>query len=590
MRVHFKFIFLISFLAFCEWNYAQVFDYKKIDQLLTENKNYSALKILQSLPLPKMKPADRAKVYGYFAKAYTNESQDDKAFKAYLNSKKEYLSIDSIEQALAVNIDIAYLLSMQKSNIPDAEKYIQEYLDFAQKNDNHRMLSYGYKSWASLFLDQKPDESLHYFRKAIHYSVPNDPNTSAIYANLAVLYNEILKKPDSALLYLDKSLRIDLKNKNNYNICLNYVNQAGAYYYKKEHYKAIELLKKALDIPLKMNAKSVHASIYYFLSMNYNELHDYENAYHSLSQFHELQDAVSNEKQEIKISELQTQYKTQEKEIENLSLKNKLQTNQIIMYAFLLLLIIFIILGILVFKNISKKKTIAEQEKLIETQKLEKTLKDQELRDIDLMLESQEKERQLIANDLHDHLGSMLATLKLNFQNLKRQGDDVPVKQQQLYEKTDLLIEDAYQSVRNIAHLKNLGVVGNQGLLTSVKKMAEKMSVLEKFTINVIPFGLKERLDNQIEIALFRMIQELCTNSIKHAQADEVNVYLTQDDATNINIMIEDNGKGFDASNLPNQSGMGLRAIEKKVEQMGGAFTIDSIRSKGTTVILDIPL
>ena len=405
-----------------------------------------------------------------------------------------------------------------------------------------------------------------------------------------MLYNEVLKKPDSALYYLGKALRINLRNKNDYNICINYINQAGIYYYKKDHHQAIALLNKAIAIPLDKDAKSIRAGIYLFLSMNYNGMEDYRHAYEYLSKSHELQDAVSNEKQEVKISELQTQYKTQEKEIENLSLKNKLQTNKILMYAFLLLLAIFIVFGILLYKNISKKKTIAEQEKLIETQKLEKTLKDQELHDIDVMLESQEKERQRIANDLHDHLGSMLATLKLNFQNLKRQGNDLPKQQQELYEKTDALIEDAYQSVRNIAHLKNLGVVGNQGLLTAVKKMAEKMSVIEKFTINVIPFGLKERLDNQIEVALFRMIQELCTNIIKHSQANEVNIYLTQDEVTNINIMIEDNGKGFDTKAIRNSDGMGLKSIEKKVEQMGGTFTIDSKISNGTTIIIDLTL
>lgn len=590
IRHYFKLIFLILWVTYSGLAYAQPPDFKKLDELIKENKNYSALKILQSTSLHGLKHAEQAKAYFYYAKAYTNENLDDKAFKSYLNAKKEYIAADSIEQAVTINLEIAYLLDLQRLDFSDSEKYIREYIDFAKKKNDSKMLSTGYLSWASLLIDKKPNECLRYLKKALYYSDGNNQSRSVIYDNLAVFYNEIQKKPDSALFYLDKALHINLENKSDYNICLNYINQAGVYYYKKEHQQAIRLLKKAMTIQLNRDAKSIRATIYLFLSMNYNGLKDYQHAYESLSKSHELQDVVSNEKQETKISEFHTQYKTQEKEIENLSLKNKLQTNKIIMYAFLLLLVIFIVFGILVYKNISKKKTIAEQEKLIETQKLEKTLKDQELHDIDLMLESQEKERQHIANDLHDHLGSMLATLKLNFQNLKRQTNDLPEQQQKLYDKTDSLIEDAYQSVRNIAHLKNLGVVGNQGLLTAVKKMAEKMSVIEKFTINVIPFGLNERLDNQIEVSLFRMIQELCTNIIKHSQADEVNIYLTQDEVSNINIMIEDNGQGFDPANITSKDGMGLKAIEKKVEQMGGTFTIDSIRSKGTTVILDIPL
>lgn len=261
-----------------------------------------------------------------------------------------------------------------------------------------------------------------------------------------------------------------------------------------------------------------------------------------------------------------------------------------LLYSFVGLVIIMLIISVLGYKNIIKKKRIAEQDRLIGIQELEKVLKNQELNDIDLMLESQEKERQNIANELHDNLGSMLATLKLNFQNLKRQKDAVNQQESKLYDKTDALLEEAYQKVRNIAHLKNLGVIGSEGLLVAVNKMAEKMSVLEKLKINVIPFGLNERLDNTIEVTLFRMIQELCTNIIKHSEATEVNIYLTQGTPTEINIIIEDNGKGFDPKTIESQAGIGLKNMEKKVEQMGGTFTIDSILTKGTTIIIDLPL
>jgi len=177
----------------------------------------------------------------------------------------------------------------------------------------------------------------------------------------------------------------------------------------------------------------------------------------------------------------------------------------------------------------------------------------------------------------------------LNFQNLKR--NEISEKNENnLYEKTDDLIEEAYQKVRNISHLKNLGVVGSQGLLVAVKKMAEKMSILERLKINVIPFGLTERLDNQTEVSLFRMIQELCTNIIKHSLATEVNIYLTQHNPNEINIIIEDNGTGFNPKKTTQNTGIGLKSIEKKVEQMGGTFTIDSILTKGTTIIIDLPL
>lgn len=203
------------------------------------------------------------------------------------------------------------------------------------------------------------------------------------------------------------------------------------------------------------------------------------------------------------------------------------------------------------------------------------------------MLESHERERQQIANELHDNLGSLLATLKLNFQNLSRYQKD---ENKSLFEKTDALLEETYQKVRNISHLKNLGIVGSDGLVVAVKNMAEKMTVINRLNINVIPHGLTERLANLTEITLFRIIQELCTNIIKHSEANEVNIYLTQHNSNLLNVIIEDNGKGFDYKKVTKKDGIGLKTIEQKVEQMGGTFTVDSVISKGTTILIDIPL
>jgi hypothetical protein len=206
------------------------------------------------------------------------------------------------------------------------------------------------------------------------------------------------------------------------------------------------------------------------------------------------------------------------------------------------------------------------------------------------MLESQETERQRIANELHDNLGSMLATLKLNFENLRQKKQELATEESNLYDKTDALIEEAYQEIRNISHLKNLGVIGNEGLVIAVKKMAEKMSVIKKLKINVIPYGLSERLENTLEVTVYRIVQELATNIIKHSKATDVNIYLTQHSNQNLNIIIEDNGVGFNPKDKAKSEGIGLKNIERKVEQMNGTFTIDSIISKGTTIIIDIPL
>lgn len=565
---------------------------KQLEQFVNSKDFEKANSTVPSIDEKKLKPEELAK-YNYLrANIAVRENRDDLAFDFYINSKKIYKALDSLDKVAQINIEVvSLLLAINKNNI-DYNSFLNDYINYAKLKNNPKYLSQAYMQIGKSFYDTNPKISLDYFKKALNESLKakNEFYTARIYQNMGATYatDEIMKL-DSALYVYEKALKIFKKyNKSDY-IFYIYTNKGVAYSKKKDYSNAVLYFLKADSIDVtEFNTKNKEM-LYGYFANTYKEKGDYKKALEYFDKQKVYKEILGENEQKKAIQEIDTKYKTHEKTLENLSLKSNLKTNRIINYIFFGLLIISLAIAFLAHNNISKKRKIAEQEKLIQTQKLENTLKNQELHDIDLMLESQEKERQRIANELHDNLGSMLATLKLNFQNLKRQNNIVDDNENKLYEKTDELIEEAYQKVRNIAHLKNLGVVGSDGLVTAVKKMAEKMSILEKLTINVIPFGLTERVENQAEITFFRMIQELCTNIIKHSEATEVNIYLTQHTGE-INIIIEDNGKGFIPKSIISKGGMGLRSIEKKVEQMGGTFTIDSIISKGTTIIIDAPL
>ena len=204
------------------------------------------------------------------------------------------------------------------------------------------------------------------------------------------------------------------------------------------------------------------------------------------------------------------------------------------------------------------------------------------------MVDGQEKERKRIAEDLHDNLGSVLATLKLHFENLKINREKKKINQETLFNKTENLIDEAYLKVRRIAHAKNAGVIANQGLLLAVQMMAEKISSADKIQIEVVHFGLNKRLENTLELTLFRIIQELITNIIKHADAKNATINISLYDK-NLNIIIEDNGKGFDIEKVNLKNGMGISSIKTRIEHLKGTFEIDTTLGKGSSVILNIP-
>ena len=287
--------------------------------------------------------------------------------------------------------------------------------------------------------------------------------------------------------------------------------------------------------------------------------------------------AIQKEKENLKLKQ------------DNLKIESKRKENLYYLVASILVLFLGLIIGILTLKNSKRKQKLAEQYRELETQKNLTLLKEQELTSINAMVDGQEKERKRIAEDLHDNLGSVLATLKLHFENLKMNRETQKIDQETLFNKTENLIDEAYLKVRSIAHAKNAGVLANQGLLIAITTMAEKISSADKIKIEVIDYGLDQQLDNSFEISVFRIIQELVTNIIKHANANNATINISLYDK-NLNIIIEDDGKGFDIKKVNLKNGMGINSIKTRIAHLKGTFEIDATIGKGSSVIIDIPV
>ncbi|WP_442847280.1 sensor histidine kinase [Leeuwenhoekiella sp. H156] len=281
------------------------------------------------------------------------------------------------------------------------------------------------------------------------------------------------------------------------------------------------------------------------------------------------------------VSEYETIYQTKEKERQNQELQQEKRTLLIVL---ILSVSLISTIGFLVYKNSQKKRKLAEQQKDLERQKVSNLLKDQELASIDAMIEGQEIERARIAGELHDDLGALMTNVRMHFEALKNAPSE------DLYQKTNTLLDEAYAKVRTIAHAKNSGVIANQGLLKALKDLAHKISQLNGLQIDVQAHGMDTRLENSLELSLFRIIQELITNVIKHAQAKTLTIHLVNH-GDSLNIMVEDDGVGFDPRHISKRSeGMGINAIDKRVAHLNGTLEIESEPGQGTSVIIDLPL
>ncbi|MEW4922789.1 ATP-binding protein [Algibacter sp. 2305UL17-15] len=571
--------------------------YNKVDSLFNKENYKELIRIVKTKSI-NLDVQKKAKLNFFIAKSYDNLNKEDSALIYHQKALKIYKKLKLEEKVIEINSEIFEILKSQNNIKFDINTYLDNIYKYAEEKKSSKWLKYYWTNIGIGFLKKSntdsqkhyADSARYFFNKA--FSLPSIKEDiikeTHLYSLFGSLYSRKHRKKDSALYYYNMALKAyyqDTINYKNLNTLFNILNNSGNALRRSKDYKdALSYYKKAEIIELpKLNRKSKKV-LYNNMSASYYYLKDWKNAYEYLYKCDSIKKLINLKDQNALISDIQEQYDNEKLRADNLEIESKRKQNKNLLFAALAFILFGGITAFLIQKNTRKKQKLAEQEKALETQKLATVLKEQELVSIDAMIEGQEKERQRIANDLHDDLGGLMATVKLHFNALK--DKQTP----ELFDKTTTLLDEAYHKVRAIAHAKNSGVIAKQGLLKAVQNMADKISASNKITVDVIDHGLENRLENSLELTIFRIIQELITNVIKHAEATEATIHLTNHEDS-LNIMIEDNGKGFNPSQITTKNkGMGISSIDKRVEHLNGTLTIESEHKKGTTIIIDLPI
>lgn len=542
-----------------------------------EKENYKkTLEELRKVDTIPISDYDKATWYFYYADVQSILDKHDKAYQYSRKAEQIFEALNEREDAIDTKFLILSIVDHQNSLGYDEQPIIDNILSYAvEENDSIALMKIYFRIGHTFTLNDNREKANYYYRTILE-KTKKSIDTAHAYMNIGSVFSTI--KPtnqDSALYYSKKAIHILIKENDLESLAYNYNNQAEAYYYKKEFSKAIQYLLKADSINLNKNDKKTRIVLYENLAKNYDSIKDYQKAMLFYRKKIQLSDSINNVIQNINIADVNEKYKTAELKAKNA----KTNTYLTIVLAILALVIIS---AYLLQKNTRKKQLLAEQAKDLEAQKVENLLKEQELSSIDAMIAGQEKERQRIAEDLHDDLGGLMATINLHLENVGSENNPKAL------DKTKTLLGEAYEKIRSISHVKNAGVMASKGLLVAVNDMAAKVTASNRIHIEVIDYGLNEHLENSLELSLFRIIQELITNIIKHAEATKATIQLTQH-SQNLNIIVEDNGKGFDSKNLK-ETGIGLQNIKKRVTHLNGKLTIDSTLGKGATILIDIPL
>jgi len=592
-RCTFGFIFLVTpFLSFSQidsslWKSIEL-KRKVAYQLQHRNIDSALLVINQTLELVQQ-PIDSliySKLLNTKGHIHSAKGDYDLANSRYLEAAKirEKFSdkslLGSVYHSLA---NLNYRLHQYDETVAYAQQAIVAY---KRKSKYFRQVANCYNLIGVTFYDrQQYDSAIYHYIFGINHLDRNESSQPNDYrylndnlGNAYILLGEFQK----GLTFLKNNAVLHVVNDRYRDLAWNY-NQMVSAYIKLEELDSAKLYLNLIE-SLPKNSMSLETlkDILYLKSLVAIETKELDSLETFVNQFYSLSDSLVTAKTNSNIKDAQTKYEVEKKEAalklseeESAKLTAENTAKNRLLLLGLAVFIILLLLAIYFYRNFKQKEKLQALEVEVKNAELDELLSNQETQAFESILKGQEKERERIAQDLHDRLGGTLAALKLSLR-----------KPQYEIEQDDLsIIDNAVNEVRSIAHNLSTGLVHKYGLNEAVNQLFRTLEQTRGIKFTVYLHKDIGELGQTIGIELYRIVQELVSNTLKHAQANEVSLQTNFSEGV-FNLIYEDNGVGFDVLEL--KGGIGLENIRDRVNRIGGELHIDAAKGRGSIFIIEL--
>lgn len=306
----------------------------------------------------------------------------------------------------------------------------------------------------------------------------------------------------------------------------------------------------------------------------------YKEAYQYFVKFHALNDSLMISEKVNEFSEREVRYQTEKKDTQLKLQQTTIRQKNILNYIIIGGAATLLIISLLLVRNYKNKQKLQQQRITeLETEK--------QLTATEAVLKGEEQERTRLAKDLHDGLGGMLSGIKYSFQTMKGNLVMTP-ENHQAFERSMDMLDSSIKEMRRVAHNMMPEALVKFGLDTALKDFCNDINQSGALRVTYQSIGLEnETIEQTTAITIYRIVQELINNTMKHASAKTAIVQVTKTDG-NISITVEDDGKGFDPVILRTGRGIGWSNIQSRVEYLKGKLDVQSEPGKGTSVLIEI--
>jgi len=354
------------------------------------------------------------------------------------------------------------------------------------------------------------------------------------------------------------------------------------YLLKKDFAKAKEYISESLKIADSLDMKVDKVGGLKVMSSILFAMHDIEGAERYLDSTKSIENILTGEEVQNKTLLLEKRFETQKNEsqiqLQQSQLRHKNTLNYILAGSAVALLFI----SLLSYRNYKNRQKI--QQARIDELETEKQLTATEA-----VLKGEEQERTRLAKDLHDGLGGMLSGIKFSLSNMKGNLIMTP-DNAQAFERSIDMLDSSISEMRRVAHNMMPEVLVKYGLDTALKEFCNEIDQSGVIHTSYHSLGLNEAtIEQTTTVTIYRIVQELVNNTIKHAAAANVLVQAQYSKSEKfLSVTVEDDGKGFDIASLRQAKGIGWSNIQNRVDFLKGKIDVQSGEGKGTSVLIEI--
>ncbi|MCD4732340.1 MAG: sensor histidine kinase [Bacteroidales bacterium] len=564
----------------------------------------------------------------------SDQGRYDTAIEYYQKAIEVFKTIPYQIGVAATYVNIGNVFQFKANYAQAVENYLVGIKLFEQLNDTTRLIM-AYNNIGGIFSDvEQFDKSLQYYQISLELSYLIDDSTNVGYCYYDIAVVELKKNNltlasdnlDKALisarssndLYLLSLIHLsfsEIDTKNNHHLealkksklSLSYANILGnpevtstilarlGYNYKNlaQLDSADYYLNQSIRIAKKNQALEVLLFAYQWMAELQELKKNYKSAIEWQRQYKILQDSASGQRQMRIISGLDIQYETEKKDLELSEKTLTIERNKALLskrnYFIIALsgaLISAFVFLFLYRQSQRQKRIIAQKNATVQQEKLKQLKKEKQVIALKSMMEGQEHERSRMAKDLHDGLGGLLSSVKLHFNNIRIENKKL--QQSADFQKALELLDTTSSEARKISHNLMPEALKKFGLIDALRDFCSNISNSGALNIDFQSYNINERLTEAKEIMIYRIVQELVNNIVKHAKASKAIVQLMCNDKM-LYLTVEDNGRGFDPKKIKKNSA-GMSNIRSRVDFLNGNLDIDSSPEKGTTVSINIQM